>query len=568
MKLRDENQILDKDFRFKVIEEITGRENIMRKQKHLRAHEMYKDKIKKWVVNQLSQEFSEDTVIQMLNRAANVSILKKVVNKLARAYSDGVDRAVYKKTAETKTPVESPDQERVKDEASTAIVQELTEALYMNHQMKLVDRYLYPHRNALLMVLPEKNTRESTPESEKYDLCARVLSPHLYDVIPDAYNEERAKVLILTDFVEQSSATGPSTTYEDGKTPKTRIILDDGDRKEQLIANAPSDRGTENRTFIWWSDNYHFTTNGKGEIIPEVSPQDGANPIGRIPGVFFAVDQDGSFWAEGGDDLVDGALMINIELTDLYVIKNVQGWGQPVLIAGQIDKDYKGGPHRLLKLKAEKGDPEPKFEYVSSNPPLDQHMRSIEMSAALYLSTNNLAPSNISGKLDANTFPSGIAQMVENAQSTEPVIDRQKYFKDKEPEVWEVVSLWQKRYFASQNLTREYMEIGLLQESDVEVTFHTPKPVITEAEHLANLKLRKDLGINTMIDLIKMDNPELTDAQAEERLGQINQEKDENAQRLQKQMQDQQRQDPQAQDQGTEIGHGRNPQDETTPAAT
>lgn len=556
MKLADESQILDKAFRLKVIEEITGAENIGRKQKALRAHEILKDKTKKWVIEMLSREFEKQTVIQMVNRAANVSILKKVANKLARAYADGVDRTVYLGIEDGADY--NPEQGRAKDEKATRIVQELAEELMFNHQMKKVDRYLYPHRNALLLVLPEKNTRESVLGVEKYDLCLRALAPHLYDVIPDAFNPEKARVLILTDFTESTANAIPDAVYADGKTVRSSLVLEEGDGKEQMIANSPADKGREDREFIWWSDNYHFTTDKKGEIIsdPNKTPEGLVNPIGRIPGEFFAVDQDGSFWAEGGDDLVDGALMINVELTDLYTIKNVQGWGQPVLVSGKIDQEYKGGPHRLIKLKAEKGDPEPSFQYVSSNPPLDQHMRSIEMSTALYLSTNNLSPSNVSGKLDATTFPSGIAQMVENAQSTEPVLDRQKYFKDKEPKIWELIRLWQERYFLSGNLTDKFTKIGLLPSSEVELTFQCPKPIITEKEHLENLKARKDLGINTMLDLIKMDNPELTDQQAQERLDAVEKEKKANAAAFGI---------PNQNPNGTELGNSQNDQNPKPP---
>lgn len=503
MKLTQQEQILDESIRQLIIKEITGTENLRRKQKHLRAHEILKDKTKKWVIEMLSREFSQETVSLMVNRASNISILKKVVNKLAKAYQIGVERTV------------------ANDEESTIKVRDLAEKLKLNTKLKKADRYLYPHRNALLMCVPVKNHRESFGDKPKFDLQVRVYAPHLYDVIPYSDNPEDGMVLVLTDFVEQVQGYAPDSTTADGRQFQNRVILDNFDRKEQNIANSPADKGAENREFIFWSDKLHFTTNSDGEILSGKSPETLLNPIGKIPGEFLAIDQDGHFWAEGGDDLVDGAITINVELTDLYCIKNWQGWGQPVLITGEVDKDYKGGPNRLLKLKHETGEPAPSFQYVSSNPPLDQHMRSIEMTCALYLSTNNLSASNVSGSLDVKTFPSAIAQMVEDAESTEPVEDRQRYFKDKEPAFWDIVARWQNLLFESKSLTSTFMEVGPLTNTMVELSFPVPKPVITEAEKLSNIEKRKAIGINTTEELIRMDQPDISDEALQEKLRQL-----------------------------------------------
>lgn len=503
MKLKSQEQILDIKVREALIKEITGTENLRRKSKHLRAHEILKDKTKKWVIEMLSREFSQETVAMMVNRASNISIMKKVVNKLAKSYSAGADRVIP-----------GSDEETIK-------LNKLAETLGANTHLKKVDRYLYPHRNVLLTCLPKKNFRESDDQKPKFDLTLSAMPPHLYDVVPHYENEEQAMVLIITDFVEQVGGYGPDATTADGRQVQNRIVLDNFDRKEQAIADSPADRGVENREFIFWTDRYHFTTDSKGEIIKEKSPEQLLNPIQKIPGEFFAVDQDGSFWAEGGDDLVDGAILINVELTDLYTIKNFQGWGQPVLITGQIDKEYKGGPNRLLKLKQEPGEPAPSFQYVSSNPPLEQHMRSIEMTCGFYLSTNNLSPTNVAGSLDATTFPSGIAKMVEDAQSTEPVEDRQRYFKDKEPGLWDTVARWQNLLFDSKSLTEKFMEIGQIDTRGVELSFPTPKPVISETEKLDNLAKRKKLGLNTKEELIRIDDPDISDEKLQEKLAKL-----------------------------------------------
>lgn len=504
MFIQDERQILDPKIRMQIIEAITSEENVARKNAHLKSHECYKDKTKKWVIEALSKEFSLETVIQMKNRASNISILKKVVQKLAKAYLAGV-----KRTGES--------------EGDTQAIEAMAESINLNTQMKKVDRMVHLHRNAILLVVPER-----LPDG-KFNLSSKVVPPHLYDVVPRAENPELPLCLVLTDFVERNQGTPIRSLTADG-VATSGLDLHDGDRNESVIAESADDRGSDNREFIFWTNSYHFTTNEKGEIIKGGGSEGGTdNPVKTIPAVFFSDDQDGSFWAEGGNDLTDGAILINVLATDLYAIANAQGWGQPVISGEFKEAEFKGGLHRALFLKAEGGTTvEPKFYYASSNPPLDQHMKMIEMATALYLSTNNLSPTNVAGRLDALSFPSGIAKMVEDAQSTEPVEEKQRYYKEKEPEIFDILSRWQMVLSENKSLAPRFQEIPTLTSTRVTTEFMQTKQIITEKEKLENLKLRKELGLSTLKDLVQRDNPDLSDEDAQARVDELKKEKAEN----------------------------------------
>jgi hypothetical protein len=57
------------------------------------------------------------------------------------------------------------------------------------------------------------------------------------------------------------------------------------------------------------------------------------------------------------------------------------------------------------------------------------------------------------------------------------------------------------------------------------IHFNEAPIILSEAEKLANLKARKELGLDTMIDLVMKDNPSFSYEQAEEKLKQILEEK-------------------------------------------
>ena len=82
------------------------------------------------------------------------------------------------------------------------------------------------------------------------------------------------------------------------------------------------------------------------------------------------------------------------------------------------------------------------------------------------------------------------------------------------------------QHFSEQNELDEDMSKLLIPEDmDLNLEFTESEAIATEKEKLEGLKLRKDLGINTMSDLIMLDQPGLDLEQAEEKLKKIEEEK-------------------------------------------
>lgn len=479
IKLIKQEQLLEKEFRKKVIDDLQSKENTDRKIEANRRYEVYKDKTVKWVVKKLQDEgLEEKTISLMKNRATNISVCRKIIDKKSQTYLGSVQRESSIESETTGTPQ----------------IALLEDALEFNENSKKSDRWLELFKNTATQIVPVINQRMSDKVgSPQYDLKMKVFSPAQYDVLPFAANCEEAGCVILSEFVETNSSI---------------------DKK--------------NQEFIWWSDKYHFTTDSNGDYIQAKSPVDKQNPINLLPFAFANDDQNGTFWADGGQDLVDAAILVNTLLTDINSIAYMQGWGQIVITGGEgLPKQFTVGPHNALVMTYDKDkEPEPKVSVVSPTPPIEAWLKLIEQYVALVLSTNNLSPSNLSIKLDPANFPSGVAMMIEQSQSTESVIDKQAYYRDIEKELWEIIFAWQNLYFQEGKLTKEFSMIGPIPEgTDVKIKFEFSKAPISEKEKLENIKLRKDLGINEEVDLIMMDNPDLNHEEAEQKLLKIKQEK-------------------------------------------
>ena len=489
MKLINEEQILNEAFRKMVIEEIKGGENICRKQDALKRHEVYRDNTVKYVMLRLEKDGLKDSTLALMkNRASNISIAKKIVNKKARTYAGGVQRTASVTSAQQ--PIEA--------------LLKLTQA---DSKYKKADRYCELQKNSQLFACPEESSIYSTPTDKKYRLKLKVLAPWQYDAIEDAYDREIARVIVLSDFVErQTLNAGP--------------VGRSGDGVDQVIADSPADAGQGPvETFIWWGSKYHFTTDANGKYIAALSPQDLKNPIQRLPFTNVCEDQDGQFWAQGGEDTIEGSILINVILTDMFAISYQQGWGQLVVAAKKLPQRLEGGPHNAFIFTYDEGDPEPKVYFASANPPLEMWMKAAEQYTALLLSSNDLSPSSIANKLDAANFPSGIAMLIEQSEAVGSLEDKQRRFQDVEANNTTNLIAWQNLLAKLNALTPEFQAIGKIPDgTTVAVKFMPAQGVVSESEKLANLQKRKDLGINTMIDLIKMDNPGMDDKEAQKKL--------------------------------------------------
>ena len=486
-----EEEILNEQWRKYYLECLSMHQE--RKLEAKKRQEIYKDLAKKWVIKQLSEELGPDSLKAAKNRASNISICKKIINKTATVYQSGVLRTV-------------------EDATSQVAIDALSDEMDFNTIMRNVNALLELHKNLLVQVIPQKNNLESI-EKELYDIIVRYFHPEYYDPILDYHNPKIARGFVLSDFIMKD---------------QKEFELYQGQRNKKF-KNPPVESlyqiKNPEQTFIWWTNKYHFTTDEDGKIISELSPEDLLNPIGLLPFVHFNMDQENKFFSCGGEDLIDGSILINILLTSMYTIADAQGWGQPVVTGKNLPKRIGIGPQNAIILEHEAGDPQPSFQFVSSNPPIGDWLNMIEQHTALLLTTNNLSSSNVSMKLDANNFPSGIAMLIERSEINFDLEDKQKIFQDKEPLIWNIVKLWQNLYFGTQSLSEEFMEIGSFEDSDVNLKFPEMKQVIGEKEKLEILKMRKELGLNTEEELMKMDNPDLTEDEVKAKMLELSTEK-------------------------------------------
>lgn len=510
-RIKREDEILDPNLRKQILDEIRGPENSRRKYEAYKAHQVYRDQSYRFVLEDLLKQFDMQTVREMSYALSNISISRKVVDKLARVYAYGAEREISG------------------DDLATNALQTLAVELDANTQMKQANRFLKLHKNTALYIKPYPVVQKDG--SEKFNIKMEVLAPYFYDVVENHYDRTKPMVWIMSDYRPDDGLSYSAAPAAEGRTANTSSVSTaKGDGIDQTIADSPDDSGYDRQLreqrYIWWSDSFHFTTDGVGDIVSGSGEagQDLENPFGKAPVINFAIDQDGEFWAQGGADLTKGSILINSMITNVLHVGIVQGYGQFYAIGKKLPHNIKVGPTQAIILDQGEDDPKPEIGFVSANPQLSELKELIEFYAALLISTNNLSTSGFKTSLEGGTsFPSGIAVMLDKAESIEDVDDQRQIFVDKEPLIWDAIRR-QLDYY-NDDLVEELKGLVIPEGFDLSLRFKENQSITSEADRLANMEKRKELGIASMIDLIKADNPGITTEQAEERLQRILEEK-------------------------------------------
>lgn len=512
MKIQSEEQLLNPEIRAALIKHWDMDPNVCRKAEAFKAYECLKDKTSVYVRDLLLKQFDFDTVVDMQYAISNISILRKVISKLAKVYDYGVKRTMPNKK-------------------QTEQVEEAAETLRMNAAMKKANKYFRTFHNTLIHPHPVKTEGLMRIEIDS-------LPPFKYDVVEMPENPKEAMAIVVSDYIPMRGdvfALGDAAVA--GRT--VRPVKDVAAESDWLPGMEPrmtgsytnkgkdsggADTGKDKRVFTWWTKNYHFVTDAKGNQISV----DNDNPIKALPFVNLAGERDDSFWAEGGRDLVDSGISINTAISNVKHLGISQGHGQLYMTGKNLPKSIKVGPTHCVQLAQAEGEPDPKIGYLNANPDLDKLRGLIEMDVALMLVTNNLSTSGFAMSLQGGKdFASGISLMIDKSESIDDVEEQAGVFIEQEPDVWVLVLAWYDVLKSAGLLTEEFRQMVIPKNvEEVQLQFGSPKPMLSEMDELTVIEKRRELNLNTEVEILMRDNPALTEAEARAKLAELKAEKE------------------------------------------
>ena len=406
--------ILDIEYRKKIIQEINSDENIARKQESLKRYEIYHDRKEPYLINKLARMYDASTVKEM-RILSSINLTKVITDNQSEIYvNDPLRSFMY---------ASDDDIERL-----PLIYSDMK----VDTSLTKANVYYNLMNQCTIQIIP-KNGR----------LKMRVLAPHQYDVIPDPTSPEDGRVYITSQLDRDKLFN---------RAVQANNIVNTSNGSNQDVGDTDDWRGAAG-IYAWWSDDYNFITDGKGYILNNktyqrleaIEVEEILNPIGKLPFVDVSGDKDNEYWVRYGNSTVDFDMDIALTISDTLDVNAMQGFAQAIISAMNAPSELKMGPRKVLFLKKDKNaDPsaQPNFEFASPNPDLASSINLIKTLISLFLTSKKQDPATVNGDSASVKYASGLDRMLAQISKFEASKEDFDVFKWVEIEVYNIIRLW------------------------------------------------------------------------------------------------------------------------------
>lgn len=478
---------LDPRVRKTVISEIKSSENKTRKAKSLKSYEIYNDNSLPYVRTELINQLSAKTVEQM-QIISNLNIAKAVVTKEANIYTDEPEREYESISESDKKALEM-----------------LYEDCNYNTVLSKANKYYK---------LSNQSFIQAVPKDGKIKL--RVLQCHNVDVIPDESDPEQAYAYIISNF----DKSGWIAAISDGVNQN---VAESDDYKRKF------------EQYQVWTKEIVFTMDGDGNVTGEILE----NPLQTLPFVDIAKDKDFEFFVRIGQALTDFTVDFNVAWSDQMFTTRMQGYSVGVLSG---DPNLKPdtmtvGANKMIFLPVSAANPDSKlsFEFVSPNPNTDSSLKTIDSLISTFLTTRGLDSKAITSSNGGNNYTSALERLLAMLDQFRASKDDFDLFQSVELALHKIVTRYLSVLSGTNLLDQKYWTTQAIDKSELNVTFSIPEMVETEADKLANEKVKIEMGISDkVLALAEIDG--VSEDEAIKRLENIDKRKLESMQKMIDQM--------------------------------
>lgn len=436
--------VLSLGVRKQFLDEILQEENQRRKEESLRRYEIYKQNQKRFVLQALVNEFSPKTVSSM-RTLTSINLTKRIIDQKASIYRDAPLRT-FSRFGGTSL-------------SDTEIKQ--CENIYSTGGFNIG----FKTANRLFKLQSDQIHLQCIPQEHK--LTLRVLMPHHLDVVPSKDHPEKGEVFI-TSVMDTSRLL--TNMYQDLQGSQ---FNDYRDLRDQKIADPDDMQKRAKMRFIWWTDEFNFSTNGLGEYTDEnnmpIEVQDPAktfeNVIGKAPFVDVSAAKDYEYWLRSGSSVCDFAVEMGVMLSDLSNTMRLNGHIQGVIYSEKVPGKVAVGPNVFIHIPL---DPDkavqPRLEMLSPTAQIEQQMKTLESLIQLLVAAEGLDSKSIGGMAGGTTYSSAIERLLALMERFEASRDDIDAFSKAEAEVFDIAKRWSNLY---QNTNDEEGEPSLVPDINI-----------------------------------------------------------------------------------------------------
>lgn len=469
--------LLDESTIRSLIADIEGEQVRDRREKEYKSYKVSNGAQKEYIQEELRKLFpySYQTM-----RIADISLAKKVISKLSKAYKDN--------------PIRLLD-----NDEDTKAYQAIVTAGDFNTALEEFDSTYNRQKYALMWVNNQmgKLTLHSLKGFESF-------------VVKNQNTSELELVAL---------------SYPDSQITTALTAFADSDGVNNVFMESQDDSSASKRIYAFWT-NYQHTLwrvesklEGKNKRVNKIERINidennifGINPIGKIPFVF--ISESSSADLPFMSNLSDQSISVNLLMSDYHTATALQGYGQLVvkLLEGSESKSLHQGMTTAIQLTLVEGnEQQPDASFINANPDLAGMKETIAEYTKLILSENGIT----SGGLTSENFNSGLERLIAQADVQDVISSNQKRYQKLEQGIFDIVVAYSKIL----------PTIKLFKEQKLTVIFSKPKVMISDKETLENIKTLLELGLITKVEALQMIDPNLDEKAASGKLDKIDLEK-------------------------------------------
>lgn len=370
----------------------------------------------------------------------------------------------------------------------------------LNIMAKVINKLAGVYKEAPIRSVSSKDERET----EILNLLEDGMSLNIIMKEANRYFKMNKKALVeiyLDDFGVPSLRVLPAHTYE----------VFSVNTKKKSIPNMVIKIDEVNERLIFWSDESYFETDYSGTILKEkmrsMENEEGENPFDILPFEFIN-ESSTSVNPIQDDDLLSVSTAIPVLLTDLLFGLKFQCWAI-IWTIGKVG-DIPFNPNSVIEMDFGEDGQRPEINTVKPDLDSDKMLSVIMALVSLILSTKNLQAGSITDGITVQNAASGIAKMMDSAESVEDKKDQQAFFYKAEQGIFsklrEMMKVWKQW-----NELNEVYDFELPEDFSVNITFQDPRALMTESEQIDTSKKKLEAGLTTLKRELQKLNPDLDD---------------------------------------------------------
>lgn len=263
-----------------------------------------------------------------------------------------------------------------------------------------------------------------------------------------------------------------------------------------------------------YTDDEFFIIDGEGNIdsiMMRELENEGVNPYGKIPFTVVREIDDSRLIPISDDDLVTMQVVICLLLTDLAFASKYQAWSVLAIKGAESEGNLTWNPSSIIDLP-EGAD----IQVIKPEIDSDKMLAFIESLLAMLLTTKNLAVGEVSGKLEAAQAASGIAKMLDKAESTEDKKDQEAFFENAEKNLWDLFAHYMlPNWIQSGQINPEYNQ-PFSDNFELAIDFIEQRAYLTDKDAVELELLKLENGLTSKMRALERVHPSLEPDQISE----------------------------------------------------